>query len=211
MPPSKPVSCVPVFDMGGVLIDWNPRYLFRNFFDGNSQGVERFLDEIDFWNWNAGMDRGQPFAEGVAAWSARFPQYANLIRAFDARWEETAGGPIPGMADILLRLRRAGHPLYGLSNSSTEKFRTLRSRFPFLNDFSRIVLSGEVGVNKPDPRIFDLFLDRTGRRKEELLFIDDTEANISAARRLGWQSIRFLSAEQLERELAERGFALMNR
>ena len=205
MIPSKPISRVPVFDIGGVVIDWNPRHLFRKFFDGDPEALERFLTEVDFWNWNAELDRGRLFAEGVAERSARFPRYADLLHAFDARWEETAGGPIPGMPDFLRRLHGAGYPLFGITNSSAEKFPLLRGKFPFLHLFSRILLSGEAGVNKPDPRIFQLFLDRTGRKKEEILFTDDTGANVASARRLGWDAVRFYSAEQLDKAFSTRG------
>jgi 2-haloacid dehalogenase len=199
------LSCVPVFDFGGVLFDWNPRYLFRKFFDGDAESLERFLVEIDFWSWDAGMDRGRPFAEAVGEWSVKFPRYADLIRAFDTRWEETVGGPIPGTEDLLIRLHRAGYPLYGLSNWSAEKFLVLRRKYSHLEVFKKILLSGEVGITKPDLRIFDLFLSRTGLEKESLLFIDDSEDNITAAFRMGWKAIRFFSAEQIEGELAERG------
>jgi 2-haloacid dehalogenase len=201
----EPASCALVFDMGGVVIDWDPRYLFQNFFPGDAEGLERFLVEIDFWNWNAQMDRGRTFAEGVVDWSKKFPRYASMIQAFDIRWEETASGPIRGMPDLLRRLRGAGHSLYGLSNSSAEKFPLLKKKYTFLGDFSKIVLSGDLGVNKPDPRIYEGFLEQTGRKPEDLLLIDDTEVNLSAARGLGWKAIFFSSAEQLELELAERG------
>ena len=205
MRPAPSVARAPVFDIGGVVIDWNPRHLFRKYFDGDSEGLERFLIEVDFWHWNAELDRGRPFAEAVAERSARFPRYADLFHAFDVRWEETAGGPIPGMPDFLRRLHSAGYPLFGITNSSAEKFPLLRGKFPFLHLFSRILLSGDAGVNKPDPRIFQLFLDRTGRTKEGLLFIDDSEANVASARRLGWDAVRFHSAEQLKRAFSGRG------
>jgi 2-haloacid dehalogenase len=120
--PNGGASCVPVFDFGGVPSDWNPRYLFRKYFDGDSEEMERFLAEIDFWNRDAGMDRGRPFAEAVAEWSAKFPRYADLIRAFGLRREETVGGPNPGTKEILLRPHRRGHPRCGLSHGSAEKF-----------------------------------------------------------------------------------------
>lgn len=193
-----------VFDFGGVLFDWNPRYLFRQFFDGDSEGMERFLAEIDFFAWDAGMDCGRPFGDAVGEWCAKFPQYAGPIRAFDSRWVETIGGPIPGMQDLLLRLKNAGVPLFGLSNWSAEKFRILRGKYPYINMFRQILLSGEVGICKPDPRIFGLFLDQTGLRKETLLFIDDSPANIAATQSLGWSALLFTSAKALERELAAR-------
>jgi 2-haloacid dehalogenase len=195
----------PVFDMGGVVIDWDPRRLFRPFFPDDPEGMERFLHEVDFWNWNAGMDRGRPFADGVAEACARFPGRAGILRVFDERWEETAAGPIPGMPDILRRLQENGHKLYGLTNSSCEKFSILRRKFAFLQMFSTILLSGEVGVNKPDPRIFRMFLERTGLRREEIVFVDDSKANVEAARRMGWDAVQFISVRRLEGSFSTRG------
>ncbi|MGB7536939.1 MAG: HAD family phosphatase [Anaerolineales bacterium] len=192
---------VPVFDFGGVLFDWNPRYLFRRFFDGDGEGMERFLAETDFDHWNAALDRGQSFADAVRAQGLRFPQYAEPIRAFDSRWEETVRGPMPGMENLLRRMHNAGIPLYGLSNTSAEKFYILRRSYPLLGWFSGILLSGEVGITKPDPRIFEKFLERTGLRKESLLFIDDSQANIAAALSIGWNAVQFTSAEELARKL----------
>jgi 2-haloacid dehalogenase len=205
MNPLQSATRIPVFDIGGVVIDWHPRYLYQKFFPGDAEGLERFLLEVDFFNWNAGMDSGRTFAEGVAEASARFPRYAELLRAFDERWEEAARGPVPGMPDFLLRLHTAGYPLFGITNSSAEKFPILRKKFSFLNLFSRILLSGEVGVNKPDPRIFRFFLEQTGRRREEILFVDDTEANVSSARRSGWDAVVFHSVKELEPAFTARG------
>ncbi|MBN1438786.1 MAG: HAD family phosphatase [Anaerolineales bacterium] len=197
---------IPVFDFGGVLFDWDPRHLFRHFFDGDSEGLERFLTEIDFQNWNADLDRGRPFAEAVAERSSRFPRYAHLIRAFDERWEETINGPTPGMEDILRRLRHRDIGLYGLSNLSGEKFPLLHRRHPEITGlFADILLSGEVGLIKPDSKIFNRFVTLTGLRPERLLLIDDSEANLSAARNLGWDAVRFVSAERLEEEFVRRG------
>jgi 2-haloacid dehalogenase len=155
-------ECALVFDIGGVLVDWNPGYLFRSLIPNGHSSVEKFLDEIDFWNWNEGLDRGRPFAEAVADQSARFPQYAALIRAFDDRWEETLGDLIEGSLRLVRRLRDAGFPLYGLTNSSSEKFPIVRKKFPFLDSFEWIMISGEFGLTKPDPRVFNLFLERSG-------------------------------------------------
>lgn len=200
-----PARPVPVFDMGGVVIDWNPRHLFRKFFPGDPESMERFLREVNFWDWNAGMDRGRPFADGVADASARFPRYADLLRTFDERWEETAVGPIPGMPELLGRLHERGNILYGISNSSSEKFSILRRKFALLRLFSDILLSGEVGMNKPDPQIFRMFLERTGLSREGVLFIDDTAANVEAARCLGWDAVIFSSVRNLESAFCARG------
>jgi 2-haloacid dehalogenase len=202
-PDSTP--CALVFDIGGVLVDWNPRYLYRSLIPGDARSMERFFDEIDFWKWNEELDRGRPFAEAVADRSARFPQYASLIRAFDEHWEETLGGPIAGSLRLVRRLRDAGFPLYGLTNSSSEKFTIVRKKFPFLESFEWIMISGEFGLIKPDPRMFEVFLKQSGLKKSDCLFIDDTEANVAAAVHAGWKAIRFRSADQMTAELAIRG------
>ena len=115
------VSAV-VFDFGGVLVDWNPRYLYNKFFGIDLDAMERFLEEIGFTEWNQQFDKGRPFAEGVAELTQRFPAYQELIRAFDERWEETLAGAIQPTVDILRILKESGCPLYGLSNWSAEKF-----------------------------------------------------------------------------------------
>lgn len=194
-----------VFDFGGVLLDWNPRYLYRKLFDDDADAVERFLVEIGFSEWNLKQDEGRPFAVAVAELSERFPQHADLIKAYDERWEESMGGEIGPSVEILYALKRAGHTLYGLSNWSAETFRRIRHKHAFMDLFEAIVLSGEVKVIKPDPRIYALLLDKVNRPAEECLFIDDSEMNVAVAGRLGFQTIRFESPEQLESELRRLG------
>jgi len=193
-----------VFDFGGVVLDWNPHYLYRKFFNDDVSAIERFLTEIGFEEWNLKLDEGRPFSEGVAELSAQFPQYADLIRAYDERWEESIGGVIQPTLDMIYALKRSGYALYGLSNWSAETFCRVRPRYKFLDLFETIVLSGEVKLNKPDPRIFAVFLERVGRKAEECLFIDDSEENIIVARQLGFGTIHFESAEQLKKELCQR-------
>jgi 2-haloacid dehalogenase len=194
-----------VFDIGGVLVDWNPRYLFRPLIPGDDRVMENFLNEIEFWNWNDELYRGRPFAESVAERCARFPRYAEWIRAFDERWEDALGGPIEGSLRIVRGLREAGYPLFGLTNSSSEKFPLVRRKFPFLESFEWIMISGEFGIIKPDPRIFEMFLRRTGRKGADCLLIDDSEANVAAAMRAGWQAVPFRSADQLTADLKRLG------
>ena len=194
-----------VFDFGGVLFDWNPRHLYRQLFTDRLEEMELFLTEIKFAEWNVQQDRGRPFAEAVAELCAQFPHHADLIKAYDERWEESIGGVIRPTVDILHRLKRAGCPLYGLSNWSAETFRRIRHKHDFLNLFDDIIISGEVGMIKPDPDIFMILLERAKRSAEECVFIDDSEANVVAAAKLGFQSIRFESARQLEAELSRLG------
>ncbi|HEX8144454.1 MAG TPA: HAD family phosphatase [Pyrinomonadaceae bacterium] len=194
-----------VFDFGGVLLDWNPHYLYLKLFDDNHEEVERFLKEIGFAEWNLLQDRGRPFAVAVAELAERFPHHAELIRAYDERWEESVSGCIQPTVDILYALKQSGYALYGLSNWSAETFERIRHKHPFLDWFEEIVISGEVELIKPDPRIYAVLLDRIGRRAEECLFIDDAEANINVAARLGFKTILFESPRQLANELHRLG------
>jgi 2-haloacid dehalogenase len=194
-----------IFDFGGVIFDWDPRYLYRKFFDGDTEAMERFLVEIDFFQWNLQQDEGRPFAEAVSQLSERFPQYTELIRAYRERWEESIQGPIQPTLDILSRLKRAGYPLYALSNWSAETYQLIRPRYDFFDWFDCILVSGEARVAKPDPRIYTLFLEQIHRKAEECLFIDDSESNVQAAQQLGFQVVRFESPAQLEAELRQMG------
>ncbi|MCP4426982.1 MAG: HAD family phosphatase [Chloroflexi bacterium] len=192
-----------VFDLGGVLIDWESRHLYRKMFDGNTAEMEYFLSEICPLTWNAELDAGRPFAEAVAAKIQEYPAYEPYIAAYDARWEEMVVGPIAGTVTLLAELKTAGYPVYALSNWSAETFPIVSRRFEFLNWFEDIVLSGEVKAVKPDARIYEIMLERIGKRPSDCLFIDDSLPNIEAARALGWQSIHFQSSEQLRSKLKD--------
>ena len=185
-------------------MDWNPRYLYQKLFNGNSAAMERFLHEIGFHDWNTEQDKGRPFVEGIAELCKRFPKYANLINVYYERWEESVAGPIVETVEILRLLKHKGYSLYGLSNWSAETFHLVRSRYDFLNWFKAIVISGEVKLVKPDPRIFEVLLQRISNPAEKCLFIDDSEINISVAREMGFNTIHYRSPEQLERELSKR-------
>jgi 2-haloacid dehalogenase len=194
-----------VFDFGGVLFDWDPRYLYRQYFPNDERTLECFLEEIHFNEWNRQQDIGYPFNEAVIEKSRQFPQYAELIAAFDARWEETLAGIIPQSVAILERLFHSGYPLYALSNWSEEKFQIVRQRYDFLNWFDEIVISGEAGMAKPDPELFHYFLKRIHREPHECLFIDDAAMNIAVARDLGFQTMLFQSSQKLASELSAVG------
>ncbi len=190
-----------VFDFGGVLIDWNPRYLYREYFDNDPAAMEDFLNEIGFSAWNLEQDKGRPFAVAVEELSTRFPHHSHLIRAYDERWEQSIAGPIQPTVEILRALKEAGYALYGLSNWSAETFYRARDKYAFFSWFDAIVLSGEAKLIKPDPEMFQHFLAKVGRTAEECLFVDDSLPNVEAARRLGFTAIRFVSSQQLEAEL----------
>jgi len=194
-----------VFDVGGVLLDWNPRYLYGNFFDGDLESMEQFLTEINFNEWNLRQDAGRPFTEAVADLTAQYPRWAELIEAYHSRWEETIGGTIEGSVDILAELRGKGYPLYALSNFSIEKFQLVQASYNFFGWFDDILLSAQVQLVKPDPRIFYVLLERIRRKPAECLLVDDSGPNIETARQLGFDTIHFQSAGQLRAELNLRG------
>ena len=192
-----------IFDFGGVLLDWNPRNLFQKYFGEDTDAMEKFLREIDFFSWNLEQDKGRSFAEGVAELSARFPQYAYLIKAHDERREESIHGPIQSTVDALMPLKEKGHPLYGLTNWSEEKFRLVAHKYDFFNLFETILVSGSVRLVKPDPRIFQMMLDEIGRPASECVLIDDSATNTMAARQLGFKAIHYESSGQMLEELAQ--------
>ena len=189
-----------IFDLGGVVLDWNPRNLYRRYFDKREE-MEAFLSEIDFASWNAQQDKGRPFAEGVAVLSARFPHRAALIRAYHEHWEESVSGPIEATVRLVRQLKDAGYPLFALSNWSAETFPIARHKYDCLQLFDAIIVSGEVGLIKPDPAIFELAVKRSGVVASECLFIDDHGPNIAVAQQLGMQAIHFRSADGLADEL----------
>jgi 2-haloacid dehalogenase len=197
-----------IFDLGGVLVDWNPRHLYKKLLAEDPDFVEWFLSNVCTPEWNALQDAGRPFAEAVAELVARYPDYESLISAFHIRWEEMVAGTIEPAVAILAELRRAGYPLYALSNWSAETFVLMRDRFEFLSWFKAVIISGEIKLIKPDPRIYRLLLDKIDRRAGECLFIDDSLPNVLAARDLGFKTIHFQSAELLREELERMGIGL---
>jgi 2-haloacid dehalogenase len=192
-----------VFDLGGVLIDWDPRYLYRKLL-ADEAAVEEFLATICTPEWNAEQDRGRPFAEGVAELVERHPAHAAAIAAYAERWPEMLAGEIGGSIEVLAELRATGVPLYALTNWSAETFVVARERFEFLGWFDGVLVSGEERMIKPDPRFFKLLQDRFGLAPEATFYVDDSEANVAAARRLGFDAVRFTGPGQLRRELAAR-------
>ena len=193
-----------IFDFGGVLLEWDPHALYRNFIE-QPQQIDQFLAEVGFATWNAEQDRGRPFAEGVAELSRQFPHRAQLIRAYHDHWEDSIVGPIPGSVAILRKLKRAGYPLYGLSNWSAETFPRVRNKYAFFDLLDDIILSGDVKMIKPDPAIFNLLLTRIGYAAHNCLLIDDSRANVVTAKSLGFNTVHFKSPPQLESELQQLG------
>jgi len=199
-------ACI-VFDLGGVLIDWDPRYLYRQLFDGDGTAMEHFLAQVCSPAWNAQQDAGRSFAEAIAEKTRAFPEYEHLIQAYFARWTEMIRGSMAGTVEVLSELREQGYPLYALSNWSAETFPLIKHRFSFLDWFKGIVLSGEVGCAKPNPRIYRIFLERMQCMPDQCLFIDDSRDNIATARELGFATLLFRSPQQLRAYLQSKGLS----
>ena len=167
--------------------------------------MEEFLATVCTSSWNDQLDRGRPFADGVAELIERFPDQAELIVAYHERWPEMVRGPIDGTTEVHDELRAAGVPTFILSNASAETWPFAVERFPFLDRFDGVLLSGEVGVAKPDPEIFDELCRRFGLRPESTIFVDDKAANVDAARALGFAGHHFTGAAGLRAELVRLG------
>lgn len=196
---------VVVFDLGGVLVDWNPRYLYRKLFDGDDAGMERFLAEVCGHDWNLAQDAGRPFAEACALLVERHPEQKHLIEAYHRRWPEMLGGPIHGTVDILRELKARATPLYALTNWSAETFSIALELYDFLHWFEGMVVSGREKLVKPDPRIYRLLLERYGIDPAAAIYIDDNPANAAAAATLGLHGIHFTAPDALRDELERLG------
>jgi len=201
-PPGLPSTVI--FDLGGVLIDWDPRYLYRTLLP-SEEAVERFLAEVCTPEWNAAQDSGRAWSVAVAELTRQFPDRAELIRAYDERWWETIGGEISGTVEVLRSLRNGGVRLYALTNWSSEKFDLTYPRFEWLSWFAGIVVSGKEGVVKPDPRIFRILLERYDIDPVDAVYIDDAQHNVEAAAELGLHGLQFRSPEYLREDLAAHG------
>jgi len=203
MPSSRP--SIVVFDIGGVLLDWDPRYLYRKIFD-DPERMEWFLSEVCTPAWNLEQDRGRPWAKAVAERIALYPDHADAIRAFDERWVETVSQPIMSNVALLEKLRGKGVPTYAITNFSAEKYDVAREVFPFLNGFDGMIVSGVEHLLKPDPAIYQLLLDRYHLKAADCLFIDDVVKNANAARAIGMHAHHYVSSENLAQELRQQGF-----
>ena len=193
-----------VFDLGGVLIDWNPRHLYRKLFDDDA-AMERFLEEVCHGAWNLEQDRGRPFAEAIEEAALRHPDQRAMIEAYHTRWGEMLAGEIEGSVAILEELATAGYELHALTNWSAETFPIGRARFAFLERFGIILVSGEERLVKPDARIYQLLLERIAHPAQRCVYIDDSGPNVEAATALGFDAIRFTSPPQLRAALVDRG------
>jgi 2-haloacid dehalogenase len=199
---TSPIKAI-IFDFGNVLLEWNPRFVYRHFFPNDAEGMERFFQEVSFMEWNLQQDKGRPFAEGIAVLSQQFPHHSRLIQAYHDHWIDSVGESITGTVEILRQLKRVGFSLYGLSNWSAETFPYARAKYDFFDLFDDMVISGEVGHVKPEPEIFQILLGKIGRPAQECLLIDDSLPNIHQAEKMGFAVIHFQTPGQLAATLQD--------
>lgn len=179
-----------IFDFGGVLLDWNPRYLYKSYFN-NDEEMEHFLADICNGEWNIKQDAGRPFAEAVKELQAKFPEYAEAIQMYDDDWEKMLKCELPESIDLLKELKSMGYGIYGLTNWSAEKIGYAFANYSFFSLFDGIVVSGVEKVVKPDRKIYEILLERYSLKPGECVFIDDNQDNVDMAKMLGINAIRF--------------------
>ena len=190
-----------IFDLGAVLIDWNPEYLYKSHF-ANEAEMKHFLTNVATSDWNEEQDAGRSLQEGTELLLAKHPEHEQPIRMFYSRWEEMLGGPFHDTVAIFRKLKQSGKfKIYALTNWSAETFVRAKELYDFLGWFDGIVVSGEEKMRKPTPAFYHILLNRYHINPTEALFIDDNLRNVKAARELGIPSIHFTSAEALEKEL----------
>ena len=198
-----------IFDLGGVLIDWNPEYVYLDVFEGDRKKMQWFLDEICTMDWNENQDGGYPLQKATEERVSLFPQYEEWIRMYYGRWEEMLGGSIEETVEILDQLLGdIKFRVIALTNWSSETFPVALQRFEFLHRFEGIVVSGIEKTRKPFPDIYQLTLDRYGFKAEETLFIDDNQRNIDSAADMGIQTIHFKNPKDLKYNLNKKGILL---
>jgi 2-haloacid dehalogenase len=193
-----------VFDVGGVLLDWDPERIYEELIPEPGER-RRFLAEIVTSEWNRRQDGGRTFAEGVRELAERHPEHAELIAAYHHNWVRSLGPEISGTVALLRELKAAGMPLYGLTNFSAETWPSALEAFPVLGELDGVVVSGMERTLKPEARIYRLLTDRFELDPATVFFTDDTPANVDGAVAAGWRAVVFQDAEALRRDLREHG------
>lgn len=193
-----------IFDLGGVLVDWNPQYVFTNNYFDTIEKRDYFLDNICTPDWNEQQDAGRSIVEATEELIKEFPAWENAIRDFYGRWTDMLKAPIPGTVEIFKQLKDSGnYKLYALTNWQAGLFDIALVRYNFLHWFDGRVVSGEEKIRKPYPEFYQRLLDRYNVKAGEALFIDDNLRNIKAAEEIGIKSIHFQSPEQLKAILSD--------
>lgn len=192
---------VVVFDLGGVLIGWDPAQAIMSQFSGNWEAARSFLEHVNFAQWNLEQDRGRSWCEASEAFNRSFPEHAGLLEQYVENFHTSLTGAISGSVSVLERLHARGIPLYAITNWAADTFAKTRQDYPFLKVFRDIVISGEEKCVKPDPEIYQILLRRNNLKSEACVFIDDNMDNVRGAQRVGMHAVHFTSPEALETDL----------
>ncbi|MGA2520351.1 MAG: HAD-IA family hydrolase [Acidimicrobiales bacterium] len=197
---------VVVFDVGGVLVDWDPRHLYRKIFS-DADRMESFLGEVCTPSWHAQHDLGVPLSSSIPALVSAFPEWSEEIHAWEDRFEEMWNGPVPGSVEVFAALRASNSrvPIYAATNWGSDNWRIAKTLFPFLHWFDGEVVSGDVQLLKPDPRFFDLLVRRFNLTPSSTLYVDDNPENVRAASQKGLVARHFTSPERLASLLEDLG------
>jgi 2-haloacid dehalogenase len=198
-----------IFDLGGVLVDWNPEYVYLKEFRGNRERMDWFLNEICAWDWNANQDAGYPIARATEERVQLFPEYEELIRMYYGRWEEMLGYTHEDTLEILEAC--VAHPDYrvlALTNWSAETFPKALAKFDWLQWFEGILVSGAEGIRKPFPEIYERLIERYDIDRQKAVFIDDSPANVKGSETVGLKGIHFTGADQLKTDLKNLGIKI---
>jgi len=193
-----------VFDLGKVLLDWSPRYYYERFF-ADEPALERFLAEAVSLEWIHETDRGKPMDQAIAERQGLFPEHADLLARWKQGWPEMLRGEIAGTVAVLEELRSRGQRLYALTNFSAETFPIAQRRSPSLRLFADAVVSGEIGLVKPDPRIFALAIERCQLSPGRTAYVDDMPVNVDAGRAAGLRALHFTTPDRLREDLRALG------
>ena len=203
MTPPRPPRAL-LWDVGNVIVRWNPRTLYAKIFKEPAL-LDRFLSHVGTLDWHAATDRGVTFADNIAALTAQHPDHAEPIAAWWARWDEMFSGTIPQTESVIEDLAARGVPQFGLTNMSSESWPGVQAMSPAFRHFQDTVVSAEERVIKPEPRIYQIVLERTGLEPADLLFVDDSAANIAAADALGFHTHHFTDPAALRPAIERHG------
>jgi len=203
MTPARPPRAL-LWDVGNVIVRWNPRTLYAKIFKEPAL-LDRFLSHVGTLDWHAATDRGVTFADNIAALTAQHPDHAEPIAAWWARWDEMFSGTIPQTESVIEDLAARGVPQFGLTNMSSESWPGVQAMSPAFRHFQDTVVSAEERVIKPEPRIYQIVLERTGLEPADLLFVDDSAANIAAADALGFHTHHFTDPAALRPAIERHG------
>lgn len=193
-----------IFDFGNVLVQWHPELVYREYF-GDEAKAWWFLRHVADMDFRQRIDAGESFDGCIREKQAQYPEYERAIKLYRSKWREMLTDEVPGMREVILELRSKNYEIFGLTNWSMETFPEAREHFGILQMIDRYVVSGAEGLVKPDPRLFQVLLDRYGLKAEECIFVDDNPDNVAAAQGMGIKGIVFVGAEDLRKQLGYNG------